>query len=147
MVVMSLRWLAATAVWLPAVSAGMGGEHVAPSAPIQTPAPKLKDAGVHLTPRVVTARPAARNLLEKRDTNTCGYVDGNSRSNYVCSHTDAQCLYNTEASAVGCCLTTDCMIYTACLPFASSDATRASDFDSQRTRIWYDKIPPRPRNS
>jgi hypothetical protein len=79
MVVMSLRWLAATAVWLPAVSAGMGGEHVAPSAPIQTPAPKLKDAGVHLTPRVVTARPAARNLLEKRDTNTCGYVDGNSR--------------------------------------------------------------------
>jgi hypothetical protein len=138
MAVMSLQWLAAAAVWLPAVSAGMGREHAAAGGPIQTPAPKLKDAGVHLTPRVLTARPAARGLLEKRDTNTCGYVDGNSRSNYVCANSEAQCLYNTEASAVGCCLTTDCLIYTACLPFASSDATRASDFDAERTRICSD---------
>lgn len=79
MAVMTLRWLAAAAVCVPAVSAGMGLEQIAPGGPVQTPAPKLKDAGVHLTPRVVTARPAARALLQKRDTNTCGYVDGNSR--------------------------------------------------------------------
>ncbi|KAH6617606.1 hypothetical protein F5144DRAFT_396976 [Chaetomium tenue] len=138
MAVMSLRWLAAAAVCVPAVSAGMGREHVAAGGPIQTPAPKLKDAGVHLTPRVLTARPAARALLQKRDTNTCGYVDGNSRSNYVCANSAAQCLYNTEASAVGCCLTTDCLIYTACLPYASTDVTTRTDFDSERTRVCTD---------
>jgi hypothetical protein len=40
---------------------------------------------------------------------------------------------------VGCCLTTDCLIYTACLPYASTDVTSATDFDSERTRVWYDK--------
>ena len=78
MAVLSLRWLVAVSAWLPAVAADLGREHPGPGAPIQTPPPSLKEGGVQLVPRVVTARPAPR-ALQKRDTNTCGYVDGNPR--------------------------------------------------------------------
>ncbi|KAK4038389.1 hypothetical protein C8A01DRAFT_37633, partial [Parachaetomium inaequale] len=133
MAVMSLRWLVAAAASLPAVSAGLGREQLSPGGPVQTPAPQLKDAALHMQfSPVVTARPAARGLLQKRATNTCGYLNGDASSEYVCSHSEAQCLYNSDASAMGCCLTTSCAIYTACLPFASSAATKT--FDKERTR-------------
>ncbi|KAK4151588.1 hypothetical protein C8A00DRAFT_35735 [Chaetomidium leptoderma] len=130
MAVTSLRWLVAASAWLPAVSAGLGREQPRPGGPIQTQAPSLKDAELQLVPRVLTARPAPRAELRKRDTRTCGYVNGNSMSGYVCANSAAQCLYNSDASAVGCCLTTSCNIYTACMPYASSDVS----FDRDRTR-------------
>ena len=79
MVSMSLRRLLAVSAWLPAVSAaGLGAEQPIPGGPVQTAAPNLKDAASQATPRAVTQHPHARGLLQKRDTNTCGYVDGNS---------------------------------------------------------------------
>ncbi|KAK4233911.1 hypothetical protein C8A03DRAFT_19098 [Achaetomium macrosporum] len=140
MAVMSLRRLVAVSAWLTAVSAGLEREQPHAPGPVQTPAPNLKDANVHLAPRVLTARPAPRGLLQKRDTNTCGYVDGSSRSAYVCAADDAQCLYNTEASAVGCCLTTSCNIYTACLDY--SDSARSSTLNMDRTRYCSDSDKP-----
>jgi hypothetical protein len=78
MAVMSLRSLVAVSALLPAVSAGLGREQPIPPGAVQTPAPNLKDAGAfQLLPRVLTAAPAPRGILQKRDTNTCGYVDGN----------------------------------------------------------------------
>lgn len=78
MAVASLRWLAAAAAasrWLPAVSAQLEREQPKPWAgAVQTPAPKF-EAEIELAP-VLTARPAIRNVLQKRQTNTCGYVDG-----------------------------------------------------------------------
>jgi hypothetical protein len=78
MAVMSLRWLVAAAASLPAVSAGgMGREQLVPGVPVQTPAPQLKDAVLHMQfSPAITARPAARGLLQKRETNTCGYLNG-----------------------------------------------------------------------
>lgn len=83
MAVMSLHWLVAASALLPAVSAGMGSgmgrEQPNPPSPVQTARPRLEDAAVGLIPRVVvTARPAPRGLLQKRASNTCGYVDGDS---------------------------------------------------------------------
>ena len=78
MVAISLRRLVAVSVWLPAVAAGLGAEQPIPGGPVQTAAPNLKEAASHATPRAVTAHPHARGLLQKRDTRTCGYVDGNS---------------------------------------------------------------------
>jgi hypothetical protein len=72
---MSLHWLVAASALLPAVSAGM---HPNPRGPVQTPAPDLRDATIGVAPRVVTDGPAPRGLLQKRATNTCGYVDGDS---------------------------------------------------------------------
>jgi hypothetical protein len=77
MAVLNLRWLVAVSAWLPAAVADLGREHPIPGGPVQTPAPNLKEA-FHLTPRAVTAHPVPR-ALQKRDTRTCGYVDGNSR--------------------------------------------------------------------
>ena len=78
MVTISVRCLVAVSVWLPAVlAAGLGAEQPIPGGPIQTAAPNLKEAA-SATPRAVTAHPHARGLLRKRDTRTCGYVDGNS---------------------------------------------------------------------
>lgn len=76
MAVMSLRWLAAVLAWLPAVSANLGREQPDPWAPVQTPAPK-PEAEINLAQAVLTARHAVRGVLQKRDTNTCGYVNGN----------------------------------------------------------------------
>ncbi|KAK3305114.1 uncharacterized protein B0T15DRAFT_188770 [Chaetomium strumarium] len=140
MAVMSLRRLVAVSAWLSAVSAGLQREQPHAPGPVQTPVPDLKDANLLLAPRVLTARPAPRALLQKRDTNTCGYLDGNSRSAYICGHDEAQCLFNTEASAVGCCLTTDCNIYTACLDYSASD--RSSTLDMDRTRYCSDSDKP-----
>ncbi len=80
MVAMSLRRLAAVSACLTAVSsaAGLGAEQPIPGGPVQTPAPDLKEAAAHVAPRAITQHPHARGLLQKRDTNTCGYVDGNS---------------------------------------------------------------------
>jgi hypothetical protein len=80
MVAMTLRRLVAASALLPAVSAGgLGAEQPIPGGPVQTPAPDLKEAAaVHAVPRAITERPHARGLLEKRDTNTCGYVNGNA---------------------------------------------------------------------
>ncbi|AEO64764.1 uncharacterized protein THITE_127746 [Thermothielavioides terrestris NRRL 8126] len=137
MAVMSLRSLVAVSALLPAVSAGLGREQPIPPGAVQTPAPNLKDAGAfQLLPRVLTAAPAPRGILQKRDTNTCGYVDGNPRSGYICAAPDAECLYNTQASAVGCCLTTSCNIYTACLDYTDSD--RSSTLNMDRTRYCSD---------
>ncbi|KXX81429.1 hypothetical protein MMYC01_202637 [Madurella mycetomatis] len=127
----SLVAAAAAASWFPAVSAQLEREH--PNAwggAIQTPAPK-PEADIILAP-ALTARPVARNVLQKRDTNTCGYVNGDSGFGYVCAADDAVCLYNDEASAVGCCLPTGCNIYTACLDYVSSDATSTLNMDRTR---------------
>jgi hypothetical protein len=75
MAVMSLRWLVAASALLPPVSAGTRPN---PRGPVQTAAPDLKDANIGVAPRVVTDSPAPRGLLQKRATNTCGYVDGDS---------------------------------------------------------------------
>ena len=53
-------------------------------------------------------------------------------SGYICAHSEAVCLRNTVASAVGCCLPTGCGIYTACLDYTASDAT--STLNMGRTR-------------
>ncbi|GAB1319761.1 hypothetical protein MFIFM68171_09971 [Madurella fahalii] len=128
---LSLRWLVAAAAWLPAVLAQLEREHPKPWAgAIQTPAPK-HEADINLAP-ILTGRPAARNVLQKRDTNTCGYVNGDTASAYVCAADEAVCLYNDEASAVGCCLPTGCNIYTACLDYVSSDATSTLNMDRTR---------------
>ena len=58
----------------------------------------------------------------------------------MCKAAAAQCLSNAAASAVGCCYTTDCNIYTACLPHSLSGATTALDMD--RTLYWYVGVPP-----
>ncbi|KAL2134481.1 hypothetical protein VTI74DRAFT_11664 [Chaetomium olivicolor] len=142
MAVISLRWLVAGSACLPAVAAvaGLEREQAHPWDAMQTPGPKLdlKEAEVQVAPRAVTAHPAARGVLAKRATNTCGYkyLDGDSASAYVCANSRAQCLYNTVASAVGCCLTTDCNIYTACLPYISSNARSTLNMD--RTRYCSD---------
>lgn len=160
MAVMTLRRLAAVAVWLPAVSAGLEREKPNPWAPIETPGPK-PEAEINLAPAAVTARPAMRALIQKRNENTCGYMAGDlseckpcmliilehdpdlfTAAGYVCAASSAVCLYNTQSSAVGCCLPTGCNIYTACLPYESSDATKTLDMD--RTRYWYaHPAPPR----
>ncbi|KAK3898359.1 hypothetical protein C8A05DRAFT_38055 [Staphylotrichum tortipilum] len=130
---MTLPRLVALAACLPAASAAMGREQPRLAGPLPTPAPVVRDLGtMELTPRIVTARPHARNLIQKRDTNTCGYLDGDESSSYVCKAPEAQCLSNSAAGAVGCCLTTDCNIYTACLPYASSRATATLDMDRTR---------------
>lgn len=83
MAVMSLCWLVAASAWLPAVSASLGREQPAPGGPIQTPAPNLKEPARALAVRAVTQPPHARALLQKRDTNTCGYVNGNSSQCWI----------------------------------------------------------------
>ncbi|KAK4133865.1 hypothetical protein BT67DRAFT_449958 [Trichocladium antarcticum] len=139
MAVMTLRRLAAVAVWLPAVSAGLEREKPNPWAPIETPGPK-PEAEINLAPAAVTARPAMRALIQKRNENTCGYMAGDLTAGYVCAASSAVCLYNTQSSAVGCCLPTGCNIYTACLPYESSDATKTLDMD--RTRYCSDSTKP-----
>lgn len=46
----------------------------------------------------------------------------------------AECLYDDTASAIGCCATEDCNIWTACLDYTDSD--KASTADMDRTRWW-----------
>ena len=58
-----------------------------------------------------------------------------SASAYICNAPDAVCLYNSVASAVGCCLPEGCNIWTACIPYLSSAQTSTADMD--RTRYWY----------
>ena len=74
---MTLRWLVAVSAWLPAVSAGLEREHPNPWAPIETPGSK-PEAEINLGPAVVTARPVVRAVLQKRDANTCGYLNGDT---------------------------------------------------------------------
>ncbi|KAL2265009.1 hypothetical protein VTJ83DRAFT_7519 [Remersonia thermophila] len=133
----SVRWLAASLPVGLASAQAIALEHVNPAAPVRTPAPDIKDAKVaaRLAPRILTAAPVARKLL-KRDTNTCGYVNGDPASSLECAHSEAQCLYNTVASAVGCCLSTNCRLITACVPYTSSALTRTMDRD--RTRYCSD---------
>ncbi|CAI4218716.1 unnamed protein product [Parascedosporium putredinis] len=81
---------------------------------------------------LATAAPEP-GLLQKRGTNTCGFIDGDARQGITCrADLGAECLYDSTASAIGCCATTSCSIWTACLPFTSSDAT--STVDLERTR-------------
>lgn len=142
MTAMMLPQLVALAACLPAACAAMGREQPRVAGPLPTPAPVVREVGMmnDLTPRIVTARPHPRGLLQKRATNTCGYLDGEESQSYVCRATDAVCLSNSDAGAVGCCLKTDCNIYTACLPYRSSAATTTLDMD--RTRYWYVGILP-----
>ncbi|KAJ4287511.1 hypothetical protein N0V88_007611 [Collariella sp. IMI 366227] len=66
MAVLSLQWLVAVSAWLPAVAAGVGPEREQPNpwGAVQTPGPNLnmKEADVHIVPRVMTAGPAARGV-------------------------------------------------------------------------------------
>ena len=74
---MTLPWLVALAACVPAASAAMGREQPRAAGALPTPAPVVREVGMmELTPRIVTARPHARGLLEKRGTKTCGYIDG-----------------------------------------------------------------------
>ncbi|KAH6613573.1 hypothetical protein B0J18DRAFT_469916 [Chaetomium sp. MPI-SDFR-AT-0129] len=121
---------AAAAACLPAVSAVQLG----PIGPAQTSPAELQDIPFDINPPTITPAPVApRAILQKRDTATCGYVDGDGANGYVCANSAARCLYNDQASAVGCCLTTSCNIYTACLDYASSSATKT--FNADRTRF------------
>ncbi|KAL1839977.1 hypothetical protein VTJ49DRAFT_940 [Mycothermus thermophilus] len=134
----SLRWLAASLPVALASVEGIAVEHVNPAGPVRTPSPVLQDGeegSADISRRILTAAPAARDLF-KRDTRTCGYVDGNSRISYTCHHSEAQCLYNTDAMAVGCCLTTNCLIITACVPYTSSAV--ALTMNTERTRYCSD---------
>lgn len=81
---------------------------------------------------LATAAPDAK-LLFKRGTNTCGYIDGDASQAVTCrADLGAECLYESGASAIGCCATTSCDIWTACLPRTSSDATSTADMDRTR---------------
>ncbi|KAK4113046.1 hypothetical protein N656DRAFT_797588 [Canariomyces notabilis] len=146
MAVMSLCRLnlMAVAAWLPAVSAQLGREHPKPwTAAMQTPAPEIFKADIgFVSAPALTARPHPRDVFQKRQSGdkTCGYVDGDAASAYVCKHTEAVCRYNEDASAVGCCLTEDCNIYTACLPYSSS--RQSSTLNMDRTRYCSDSLQP-----
>ncbi|KAK4119277.1 hypothetical protein N657DRAFT_659132 [Parathielavia appendiculata] len=139
MAVLHLGWLVAASAWLPAVSADLGREQPIPGGPVQTLAADLREPRLNALPPVVTAR-AVPMALQKRAIKTCGYVDGDQFNSYACAHSAAECIHNTEASAVGCCATESCLIWTACLPSLSSAATRTMDAD--RTRYCSDSKSP-----
>lgn len=52
----------------------------------------------------------------------------------TCEAEDSECLYESDASAVGCCATTNCDIWTACLDSTESDIWETADIE--RTRYW-----------
>jgi hypothetical protein len=79
MAVVTLRWLVAVSAWLPAVSAGLEREHPNLWAPIESPGPKPEaEFNLGQAVPVVTARPAVRAVLQKRNANTCGYINGDT---------------------------------------------------------------------
>ncbi|EAQ84377.1 predicted protein [Chaetomium globosum CBS 148.51] len=136
MAVMSLRWLAAAAVCVPAVSAGMGREQVAAGGPIQTPAPEAsRTPVVHLetASRAHGGALAARALLGPRSATptTCRLRGWKIFT--------VSCLYNTEASAVGlACLThglPDLHGLPAVCLYRRHDSHRT--LTARRTRVWY----------
>ncbi|KAK4098365.1 hypothetical protein N658DRAFT_221162 [Parathielavia hyrcaniae] len=139
MAVLSLRWLVAVSAWLPAVAADLGRGQPIPRGPLQTMPADLREPQLNALPPVVTAR-AVPMALQKRAVRTCGYVDGDESQSYACAHPDAECLRNTAASAVGCCGTTDCFIYTACIPSVSSAIART--INTERTRHCSDSRSP-----
>lgn len=64
-----------------------------------------------------------------------GFV-GDERVPFTCSaEWGAECRVNSDARAIGCCLSTACNIWTACLPYTSSRL--ASNRDTDRTMYWY----------
>lgn len=77
-----------------------------------------------------TAAPLVAKTLNKRaGTNTCGYIEGSGLRPIVCNASGSECLQDNNARAVGCCWTqpNDCLIYTACLPQASSNEYASAD--------------------
>lgn len=132
MAIKNLPWLVAVSAWLPTAHSSIAGRDAATwTSPAQTFA-AYREADVRPAP-APTSPPNARDFLKKRaNVNTCGYVDADPDQGYVCVASDAVCLYNSVASAIGCCLETNCNIYTACLPYASSRATATADMDQTR---------------
>ena len=133
MAIKKLPWLVAASAWLPTAHSSIAGRDAATwTSPAQTFA-AYREADVRPAPPAPTSPPSARNFLKKRaSVNTCGYVDADPDQGYACVASNAVCLYNSVASAVGCCLETNCNIYTACLPYASSRATATANMDVTR---------------
>ncbi|KAK4186013.1 hypothetical protein QBC35DRAFT_524561 [Podospora australis] len=131
MAVTSLRWLAALSATLPAVYGN--------SLPAPTSDPR-EDIGVlHQRAPVPTGAPVVR-ALQKRAGDICGYRTGDFSDPYQCADDDSVCLVNSAASAIGCCASTSCNIWTACMPYTSSRATATANLD--RTRYCSDPAKP-----
>ncbi|SPO02205.1 uncharacterized protein DNG_04878 [Cephalotrichum gorgonifer] len=80
-----------------------------------------------------TNAPPPSGLLAKRGTNTCGFIDADADAGVTCNASlGAECLYDPTASAVGCCATTNCNIWTACID--NTDSAKTSTADMDRTR-------------
>ncbi|KAK0744742.1 hypothetical protein B0T21DRAFT_407822 [Apiosordaria backusii] len=132
MAVHSLRWLAAASVWLPVVHSHIAGsEQYNPTSPAETGLAPARVGHLELQqPPAPTPHPRA--LFQRQSgENTCGFV-GEQRVPFTCSaNLGAECRVNSAASAIGCCLSTSCNIWTACLPYTSSRL--ASNRDEDRT--------------
>lgn len=137
MAVQSLRRLVAAWVWLPAgvYSHIAGTERFNPTSPVETGLAPARVGHLELQhPPAPT--PHARALFQRQSgENTCGFV-GDERVPFTCSaEWGAECRVNSDARAIGCCLSTACNIWTACLPYTSSRL--ASNRDTDRTMYWY----------
>lgn len=81
---------------------------------------------------LATAAPEPKHLF-KRGTATCGYIEGDPLQAVTCrADLGAECLYDSRASAIGCCATTSCDIWTACIPRTDSSRTLTADMDRTR---------------
>ncbi|KAK4174661.1 hypothetical protein QBC36DRAFT_36361 [Triangularia setosa] len=132
MAIQSLRRLAAASVWLPVVHSHIaGGERYNPTSPVETGLAAARVGHLELQ-QPPAPTPHARALFQRQSgENTCGFV-GASRVPFTCSaEMGAECRVNSAASAIGCCLSTACNIWTACLPYTSSRL--ASNRDEDRT--------------
>lgn len=138
MAVQSLRRLVAAWVWLPAgvYSHIAGTERFNPTSPVETGLAPARVGHLELQhPPAPT--PHARALFQRQSgENTCGFV-GDERVPFTCSaEWGAECRVNSDARAIGCCLSTACNIWTACLPYTSSRL--ASNRDTDRTMYCSD---------
>ncbi|KAK4225956.1 hypothetical protein QBC38DRAFT_481708 [Podospora fimiseda] len=130
-----LNWLVAASAWLPMAYSSIAGTD---AGGISTSPAKTLDAfrqnDIRAAPAPTPApRYDARGLLKRQDgVKTCGYVNGARDEGYVCVHSEAVCIVNNQASAIGCCAKTDCNIWTACLPYLSSRQSSTLNMDVTR---------------
>ncbi|KAK4205534.1 hypothetical protein QBC40DRAFT_215086 [Triangularia verruculosa] len=141
MAVCSLRRLVAVSVWLPVAHSHIAGsEQYNPTSPVETGLAPARVGHLELQ-QPPAPTPHARALFQRQSgENTCGFV-GDSRAPFTCSaEWGAECRVNSAASAIGCCLSTACNIWTACLPYTSSRL--ASNRDADRTMYCSDVAEP-----
>ncbi|KAK3986126.1 hypothetical protein QBC44DRAFT_333847 [Cladorrhinum sp. PSN332] len=134
MAIQRLHWLVAASAWLPTAYSTIAGRDAGVlTSPAKTFAP-FRENDIRAVPAPTPApRYDARALLKRQDgVNTCGYINGDRDEGFICANSAAVCLVNTQASAIGCCRETNCNIWTACLPYASSRQSSTLNMDVTR---------------